>query len=71
MSKGMSNLGDRVKIISGTYAGHTGTVESIVYQRTVDYPNGVANGYHVMLETRVLVTVRWEQVRVIYPSPVR
>ena len=33
-----------------------------VHQRTVDYPEKFANGYHVMLDSEVLVTVRWEQV---------
>ena len=49
--------------ITGKYAGHTGTVESNVYQRTVDYPYEWANGHHVMLDTEVLVTVRSGQVR--------
>ena len=47
---------------SGEYAGHSGTVESNGYQRTVDYPDEWRNGFHVMLDTGVLVTVRWEQV---------
>ena len=54
--------GDRVKITSGKYAGHTGTVESNVYQRTVDYPDEFANGYHVMLDTEELVTVQWDHL---------
>ncbi len=58
----MRRRGDRVTITTGKYAGHTGTVESNVYQRTVDYPNEWFNGHHVMLDTEVLVTVRWEQV---------
>ena len=31
-----------------------------VYQRTVDYPGELANGYHIMLDSEelVLVTVR-------------
>jgi hypothetical protein len=33
-----------------------------VYQKTVDYPDGWANGYHVMLDSEELVTVRWDQV---------
>jgi hypothetical protein len=28
----------------------------------VDYPNESFNGHHVMLDTGVLVTVRWQQV---------
>ena len=60
--------GDRVIIISGMYEGHRGTVEANVYQKTVDYPDEWANGYHVMLDTEELVTVRWEQVRPVPPS---
>ena len=33
-------------------------------QKTVDYPGEWANGYHVMLETEELVTVRLDQVEV-------
>ena len=51
-----------MKITSGKYAGHMGTVESNVYQRTVDYPDEWNNGYHIWLDTEDLVTVRWEQV---------
>ena len=54
--------GDRVRITCGKYAGQHGTVESNVYQRTVDYPGALANGFHVMLDTEELVTVRWDQV---------
>ncbi|MDA0265184.1 MAG: hypothetical protein O2803_13710 [Chloroflexi bacterium] len=43
---------DRVQIITGKYAGHPDTVESNVYQRTVDSPDEFNNGYHVMLELR-------------------
>ena len=35
----MRRRGDRLKITTGKYAGHEGTVESNVYQRTVDYPD--------------------------------
>ena len=45
------------------YAGHTVTIESYVYQRTVDYPDEWHNGHHVMLDSEVLVAVRWGQVR--------
>jgi len=34
----------------------------IVYQRTLDYPDEFHNRFHAMLDTGVLVTVRWEQV---------
>jgi len=58
----MRRRGDRVRITTGQYAGHNGTVESNVFQRTVDYPDEWANGHHVMLETEVLVTLRCDQV---------
>ena len=57
--KWMRRRGDRVIITSGTYEGHRGTVEANVYQKTVDYPDEWANGRHVMLDSDVLVTVRW------------
>ena len=44
----MRRRGDRVRIINGKFAGQHGTVESNVFQRTVDYPDELANGYHVM-----------------------
>ena len=50
--------GDRVKITTGKYAGHTGIFEANVYQRTVDYPEEWNNGHHVMLDTGEVVTVR-------------
>ena len=62
MKTWMRKRGDRVKITTGKYAGHTGTIESNVYQRTVDYPDEFHNGHHVMLDTGELVTVRWERV---------
>ena len=55
-------------ITTGKYAGQTGTVESNVHQKTVDYPDEWANGYHVMLDTEELVTVQWEQVEAILRS---
>ena len=54
MNTWMRRRGDRVRITTGKYAGHSGTVESNVYQRTVDYPDDLNNGE--------LVTVQWEQV---------
>ena len=49
-----------VRAISLYPPGHT--IEGNVYQRTVDYPDEFANGYHVMLDTEELVKVRWNQV---------
>jgi len=37
-------------------------VESIIDQRPMDYPEEFLNGFHIMLDTEELVTVRWEQV---------
>ncbi len=58
----MRRRGDRVTITTGKLIGHQGTVESNVYQRTVDFPDEWFNGHHIMLDTEELVTVRWEQV---------
>ena len=63
MKTWMRRRGDRVTITTGKYAGHTGTIESNVFQKTVDFPYELANGYHVMLDTEELVTVRWNQVK--------
>ena len=57
----MRRRGDRVKITSGKYAGHRGTVESNVYQRTVNSADEFANRHQVMLDTEELVTVRWDK----------
>jgi len=40
----MRRRGDRVTITSGKYAGHHGTVENNVYQRTVSVPSEPVNG---------------------------
>ena len=37
-------------------------MESNLYQRTADFPDELANGYHIMLDTEVVVTVRCSQV---------
>ena len=55
-------------ITTGKYVGHTGTVESNVYQKTVDHLDEWANGYHVMLDTEELVTVRWDQLTLYIPA---
>ena len=62
MKTWMRRRGDRVTITTGKFAGRTGTIESNVYQKTVDYSDEWANGYHVMLDTEELVTVRADQV---------
>jgi ribosomal protein L24 len=66
----MRRRGDRVRIISGAYEGHRGTVEANVYQNTGEFPDEWANGYHVKLDSEVLVTVRWDQKIVVRPAKV-
>ena len=66
MKTWMRRRGDQVRITTGKYAGQSGTVESNVYQRTVDYPEEWFNGHHVMLDTEELVTVRWDQVESVH-----
>ena len=51
-----------MKITTGKYAGHTGTVEANVHQRTVDWPEDFYDGFHVILDSEELVTVRWDQL---------
>ena len=62
MKTWMRRRGDRVVITSGKYAGQSGTVESNVFQKSVDYPDEWHNGFHVMLDSEELVMVRWEKV---------
>ena len=54
--------GDRVIIATGSYQGCTGTVDSAVFQRTVDQLVEYAPGYHVVLDNGEVVTVRWDHV---------
>ena len=54
--------GTRVRITSGRYAGRTGTVDANVFQRTADYPEEYAEGFHVALDDGKVVTVRRDQV---------
>ena len=49
-------------ITTGKYTGHTGTIKSNVFQRTVDCAEEFANGSQVMLDSEELLTVRWDQV---------
>jgi len=52
-----------VLILTGKYAGRGGVIDANVFQKSADYPDEWANGYHVMLDTDELVTVRHDQVR--------
>ena len=49
--------GDPVIVIRGSFAGHAGLVESIVYQRTVGQPNEFSAACHVILDTGQVVTL--------------
>ena len=55
--------GDRVFIVSGQRSGVLGVVDSAVFQRSIDYPEDVSPGYHVVLPDDAVVTVRWDQVK--------
>lgn len=54
--------GQRITIRSGRYTGISGAVDSAVFQRTADYPEEFAPGYHVVLDGGKVVTVRWDQI---------
>ena len=58
----MRKRGDQVRIATGKYRGRTGTVESNVFQKTMDYPDQLSNGFQGMLDTGEVVIVRWDQV---------
>ena len=51
-----------MKITSGKHTGRSGVIESNLHQRTLDYPDELTNGYHVMLDTEEFVTVLWSLV---------
>ena len=50
-------------VVSGSHKGAEVTVESLVFQQSVDYPKELAAGYHVVLNNGRAVAVRWDQVR--------
>lgn len=56
--------GDRVVIVSGQRSEMMGVVDSAVFQRTIDHPEDVSPGYHVVLADNAVVTVRWDQVKI-------
>ena len=55
--------GDAVTITSGRYSACIGVVDSAVFQRTVDRPDEYSPGYHVVLDSGSVITVRWDQLR--------
>ena len=56
--------GDRVVIVSGQRSGMMGVVDSAVFQCTIDHPEDVSPGYHVVSADDAVVTVRWDQVKI-------
>ena len=67
MSHGMGyqyrlSRGDRVQIISGKHKGANGTIDSRVFQRSVDLPEKYTACYHVLLDSELVVTVNVSQV---------
>ena len=54
--------GDRVTITTGSYRRCTGVVDSAVFQQTADHPDECAPGYHIVLDSGPVLTVRWDQV---------
>jgi len=56
MKTWMRRRGDRVTITTGKYAGHTGTIDSNVYQKSVDYPGEFSNVQQIMPDSEKLMT---------------
>ena len=54
--------GDRVQIISGKHKGATGTVDSNVFQRSVDFPKDHLPCHHVLLDSHLVITINVNQV---------
>ena len=55
--------GDPVTIVPGLYKGHTGLIDSAVFQRTVDYtPTSTPLATTSSWTRGVWVTSRWDQV---------
>ena len=61
MRQGLTR-GTKIRITSGIHRGRTGTVEAQVFQKTVDYPDEMAHGFHATMDDGTWVTVRQEQV---------
>ena len=57
-----------MKIISGKHKGADGTVDSSVFQRSVDCPNKHTPSYHVLLDNELVVTVSVKRVEALISS---
>ena len=55
--------GDHVVIVTGNCKGRQGVIDSAVFQPTADYPDEFSAAYHVVLEDRTVITVRWDEVK--------
>ena len=49
-------------ITTGSYRRCTGVIDSAVFRRTADHPEEYAPGYHIVLDSGLVVTVRWDEV---------
>ena len=56
-----------MRVTSGRYAGRAGSVDANVFQRTVDYPEEFAEGFHLVLDDGEWVTVRRDQLTLLRP----
>ncbi len=54
--------GDTVRVISGTFEGLWGTVDSVDCQKSYRYPHEASPSDHMTLEDGKWVTLRWDQV---------
>ena len=55
-----------MKIISGKHKSASGTVDALVFQLSIDYPNEHNPSYHVLLGSRIVVTVNVKQVEALH-----
>ena len=61
MGQGLAR-GTKIRIISGSRRGQTGTVDATVFGKSVDYPDDYAMGFQVTLDDGTWVTLRRERV---------
>ena len=54
--------GEQVRITGVEYSGLVGTVDSRVFQDSVDHPVERAPGYHMILDSGLVITLRGDQV---------
>ena len=54
--------GTKIRIVRGSYAKRTGTIDSKIYGRTVDHPDQMSIGYGVILDDGEWILVKQDQV---------